>query len=199
MDTAGAADLTAEASGALEGRLHLQGTRQGAELSGSLQGYGYRLGAELRGSETAGWSGAVNLRGTDGQTEVLTAPAALTVSGPWNNIQLQGPLGLLGAGAALSASRSGAALTLKSSRSVQASGTIRLTPDAAGTWRWNGAASLSGPRFDLTAAPSGELTQPAVQVKAARGSWQAEGTLSPAQGRLSLSDGQTPGLSLIHI
>ena len=193
VDTAGAADLTAEASGALEGRLHLQGTRQGAELSGSLQGYGYRLGAELRGSETAGWSGAVNLRGTDGQTEVLTAPAHLTVSGPWNNIQLQGPLGLLGAGAALSASRSGAALTLKSSGSVQASGTIRLTPDAAGTWRWNGAASLSGPRFDLTAAPSGELTQPAVQVKAARGSWQAEGTLSPAQGRLSLSDGQTPG------
>ncbi|MCY1702841.1 translocation/assembly module TamB domain-containing protein [Deinococcus sp. SL84] len=192
LDTLNAA-LTADVSGSLSGELRLNYAGGRLSSSGTLEGLGYRAALDVQGSQESGWSGTVTARDIQGAPEVLTTPATLTVSGPWNTPRLRGTLGLLNAAATLEASPDGAALTLADGVTAKGSGTLRVAPDPAGVWRWTGAASVDSPRLRLSVTPRGELADPLVGVAAGRGTWQATGSVSRAAGRLSVSDGERQG------
>lgn len=187
------ADLTAAVSGTLDGDLNLNYAGDSLELTGALAGAGYAANIAVQGSQARGWNGTVLARDTEGMAEVLTTPARLSVSGTWEKPKLGGPLGLLGANAVLSANGGGAALHLSDGVGTQASGEVRVAPNAAGTWLWSGSAQVVSPRLSLSVTPLGELADPVVGVTAARGTWRATGSVSRDMGRLSLNDGQRAG------
>ncbi|WP_261664409.1 hypothetical protein [Deinococcus sp. Marseille-Q6407] len=187
------ADLTATASGNLSGQLRLNYAGNALSANGALEGLGYRAALDVRGSQASGWSGTVTARDNEGATEVLTTPANLTVSGPWNSPRLNGPLGLLGAGAALNATNAGTTLTFSDGVVARGSGQLQVAPDPAGVWRWTGSAQVDGPRMRVSLTPRGPLADPDVGVSAGRGSWQASGSVSRENGRLDISDGERRG------
>lgn len=187
------ADLSADVSGALSGGLRLNYAGARLSSSGTLEGLGYRAALDIQGSQASGWSGTVTARDTEGTAEVLTSPADLNVSGPWNAPRLSGTLGLLDTAATLNASPDGAVLTLADGVTAKGSGELRVAPDPAGVWRWTGAATVNSPRMNLSLTPRGELTDPVLGVAAGRGSWQATGSVSREAGRLKVSDGERTG------
>ncbi|GHF92334.1 hypothetical protein GCM10017783_00070 [Deinococcus piscis] len=187
------ADLTADVSGSLSGGLRLNYAEGRLGSTGTLQGLGYRAALDIEGSQESGWSGTVTARDTEGAPEVLTTPASLSLSGPWEAPRLSGSLGLLDTAATLNASADGAVLTLADGVTAKGSGELRVAPDPAGVWRWTGAASIDSPRMRLSLTPRGELADPVLGVAAGRGSWQAIGSVSREAGHLNVSDGERSG------
>ncbi|WP_264776904.1 translocation/assembly module TamB domain-containing protein [Deinococcus aetherius] len=187
----GTADLTLSASGAVDGNVRATYRAGALTAVGTVAAQGLRAALDLNASQRLGWRGTARVTG--GPEGVLTDPATLRVSGPFERPLVTGEAGLLGAGARVVANAAVVQLRLVDGPGATASGVLELRPDAGGEWRWLGRASLSRPELSLSVTPSGPLADSRLALDVRRGEWHASGTAGLRAADLSVTDGQASG------
>ena len=196
----GSAQAQISASGllsgtALKGAAKLSYSAGALQSSGTLSAAGFAGAFDLSAAPNTGWQGNLNVSGgpTLGSLgPLLSAPAALSVTGPFNAPKLAGTLGLVGAKASLRASSSGAELRLQDGPTLQASGTLQLSQTGSG-YVWSGQSRLVRPEGELSFSLSGPAADPTAALNFRRGGWTAQGQGTLGGARLTLSDGVHPG------
>ncbi|AZI41852.1 hypothetical protein EHF33_03050 [Deinococcus psychrotolerans] len=205
LTASGSASLSGENSGEISAQVSAAGAASGSakltygaaglKATGQLTAAGFDGAFDGAATQKSGWSGQVSLSGgpvISGVGAVLSAGTPLNLSGPFAAPRLSGTLGLVGAQAQLTASSSGARLTLQDGPATRASGSLSLLKIGSG-YVWEGEGRLIRPEGELDLGLSGEAANPQAQLSFRRGEWTAHGKGNLKGAQLQLSDGVKSG------